>query len=227
MLSFDASGKFPQIDISCRRYERAEGSRRLKGFSISTEWRVAVISVWALLIAAGLGILLRYSNIPGILAQPSMEWPADAAIKPVAGRSTLLVFVHPQCPCSRASLGELARIIACCKDQIETTVFFSIPPGTPPDFRRSDLWDTAAAIPTVRVMADVNAMEARHFGARTSGQVLLYDRGRHLAFNGGITAFRGHSGDNDGRDAIESLLRGQHPRLRTTPVFGCALFGES
>jgi hypothetical protein len=120
----------------------------------------------------------------------------------------------------------LERIIACCKEQVQTTVFFSIPPGTPPDFGRTGLWDTATRIPTVRVVADSNATEARRFGARTSGQVLLYDRRRRLVFSGGITAFRGHSGDNDGRDAIVSVVRGETPGLRTTPVFGCALFGD-
>jgi len=120
----------------------------------------------------------------------------------------------------------LERIIASCKDQVQAAVFFSVPRGSPPDFSRTDLWNTATRIPTVRVLADSNATEARRFGARTSGQVLLYDCRRRLVFSGGITAFRGHSGDNDGRDAIVSVVRGQSPRFRTTPVFGCALFGD-
>ena len=175
---------------------------------------------------AGLDILLRYSNTPGAVAQPPLEWPAGAPIQPVSGQFTLIAFVHSQCPCSRASLGELERIIACCKEQVQTTVFFSIPTGTPPGFGQTDLWETATRIPTVRVLADSNATEARRFGARTSGQMLLYDRRRRLVFSGGITAFRGHSGDNDGRDAIVSVVRGETPRHRTTPVFGCALFGD-
>jgi hypothetical protein len=199
----------------------------LKGFSTSTGWRVGLVLAWAAVLAAGLGILLRYSNTPGQAAQPPAEWPAGAVVQPSQNQSTLLVFVHPQCPCSRASIGELAGIIASCKDQVRTTVFFSVPPGKSLDFTHTDLWASAASIPTVRVLADPDGAEARHFGVRTSGQVLLYDRRLRLAFNGGITAFRGHSGDNDGKDAVVSLLRGQQPRRHTTPVFGCALFGES
>ncbi len=56
---------------------------------------------------------------------------------------------------------------------------------------------------------------------------MIYDAAGQLAFEGGITSFRGHSGDNDGRDAIVALLRGQRPQRRATPVFGCALFEGS
>jgi len=190
-------------------------------------WILPAMMIWCLGIAAGSIILLRYSNTPSTPADPPKVWPSAAPVAASPQRSTLLLFVHPQCPCSRASLGELARIIACCKDQIDTTVLFCVPPHVPTGFERGDLWNSATHIPTIRVVVDANAAAAKRFGARTSGQALLYDRGGRLVFNGGITAFRGHSGDNDGRDAIVALLRGQKPRHRTTPVFGCALFGES
>jgi hypothetical protein len=121
----------------------------------------------------------------------------------------------------------LAQIIACCGKQVETTVFFYFPPDTGSEWAHTDLWESAASIPAVRVLADRDAAAARRFGARTSGQVLFYNARGRLAFNGGITASRGHSGDSAGRDAIVSLLRGEDPQRRTTPVFGCALFGES
>ncbi len=199
----------------------------LIGFSGPKRWVWLSIVLWGIGVAVGIVILLRYSNVPGAPAEPPAEWPAAAPVALSPRHSTLLVFVHPQCPCSRASIGELARIIAFCKDQVDTTVFFEVPPGAPAGFERGDLWNSAAAIPTIRVVADRNAAAARRFGARTSGQTLLYDRSGRLVFNGGITAFRGHSGDNDGRDAIVALLRGEKPRHRATPVFGCALFGES
>jgi hypothetical protein len=140
---------------------------------------------------------------------------------------TLLVFIHPQCPCSRASLGELARIIAAARDRVQTTVFFYVPPDSKEDWAHTDLWTSAASIPDVRVTADPDANIARQFGARTSGQTLLYDLHGNLAFSGGITAARGHSGDNDGRDSIVALLLGKTPRRSTTPVFGCGLFGDT
>jgi hypothetical protein len=44
-----------------------------------------------------------------------------------------------------------------------------------------------------------------------------------LLFAGGITAARGHAGDNAGRSAIETLLAGGRPGYDRTPVFGCPI----
>jgi hypothetical protein len=184
-------------------------------------------AVWLIAISIGMLILARYSTMPGQPASPPAEWPSGAPIQIASPRFTLAVFVHPQCPCSRATLGELQRIIACCRDRVETTVFFYQPPDTSDRWPHTDLWKSAAEIPTVRVLADRDAAAARRFGARTSGQTLLYDRDGRLVFKGGITAYRGHSGDNEGRAAIESFLLGGSSRRRSTPVFGCALFGVS
>jgi hypothetical protein len=88
------------------------------------------------------------------------------------------------------------------------------------------LWRDAAAIPGVHPIEDIDGGEIRKFGAATSGQVLLYDASGRLQFNGGITASRGHAGDNDGRDAVASLLRSGRAPLHTAFVFGCSLLGE-
>ena len=54
-------------------------------------------------------------------------------------------------------------------------------------------------------------------------------RGDMGLFAGGITASRGHSGDNAGRSVLVALLHGAGPRpggpvaRHTSPVFGCPL----
>ena len=188
--------------------------------------RVAMIAAWALAILVGATVVLTYSNTPGRAAAPPVEWPPEAPVPHAEGRASLVLFVHPQCPCSRASIGELDRLLASVHDRVQTTVFFYVPGDSSEDWAHTDLWKSAAAIPNVRVMADRDAGAARRFGARTSGQALLYDSKRRLVFSGGITAARGHSGDNDGRDTIVSLLLSGRARRRTTPVFGCALYGD-
>ena len=65
--------------------------------------------------------------------------------------------------------------------------------------------------------------EATRFGALTSGHVLLYGADAALLFSGGITASRGHVGENPGRSAIVTLLSGQRPERGRTPTFGCLL----
>lgn len=57
----------------------------------------------------------------------------------------------------------------------------------------------------------------------TSGQAVLYDASGNLVFSGDITGSWGREGTNAGREAIESILRGDEPSTRNTPVFGCVL----
>ena len=184
---------------------------------------VLMVALWVPAVGYGIRTLLQYANTPGRLATPPERWPAAAPVRPARARATMVVFAHPQCPCSRATIGELAEIMARCLGKVDTTVFFYVPADEKPGWARTDLWRSAAAIPGVHVMEDRDGAVARAFGASTSGQTLLYDAAAHLVFNGGITAARGHSGSNDGRDALVALLNAAVPRRRTTPVFGCSL----
>jgi hypothetical protein len=102
-------------------------------------------------------------------------------------------------------------------------VLFVKPEGAPAGWEKSDLWDKAAAIPDVRANWDIGGAEARLFHASTSGQVLVYSAQGRLLFRGGITASRGHSGDNAGRSAVVSALTGGSRSPARTFVFGCSL----
>jgi hypothetical protein len=93
-------------------------------------------------------------------------------------------------------------------------------------FTQTRLMRAAESIPGVHAIDDIDGAESRRFGAATSGQTLFYDAHGALMFNGGITASRGHAGDNYGRDAVLSLLETGTAARRTTPVFGCSLLGE-
>ena len=68
--------------------------------------------------------------------------------------------------------------------------------------------------------------EIKRFGAVTSGQTILYDADGNVEFSGGITLSRGHEGMSTGRSSIESILDGDEPKTRETPVFGCLLTSE-
>jgi hypothetical protein len=107
------------------------------------------------------------------------------------------------------------------------SVVFYIPPNAGPEWTDTELWRRARAIPGLRVVADVDGREARRFGARTSGEVLVYARDGTLAFEGGITCGRGQEGDNAGLRAAATALRGATGSPRDTPVFGCAILGPA
>lgn len=114
--------------------------------------------------------------------------------------------------------------MAKCDGHVAAHVFFLNPEKLPDEWTRTDLWKNAAAIPGVTVHADRDGREARLFGAESSGQVVLYNSQGKLLFAGGITASRGHAGDNAGEDAIVTMLTGKSSTTQSTPVFGCGLF---
>lgn len=191
---------------------------------------IAAVVLWVPAVAFGINVLWKYSTTPGDPANPPADWPVSAPIEQAKGRATLVMFAHPRCPCSRASLGELAIIMAHAKGQLDAAVFFYLPAHEASSWAKTDLWQSAADIPGVRVLEDPGAAAAQSFGAVTSGQTLLYGSSGRLLFKGGITAFRGHSGDNTGRDAVTAQLgegaSRSDARLVLTPVFGCSLRGE-
>lgn len=188
------------------------------------------VALWIPAVCYGISTLWKYSTTAGHPAQPPADWPRAASVERTAGRATLVMFAHPQCGCSRASLGELAIIMAHERGQVSASVFFYRPSAERPEWAKTDLWTTATAIPGVHVLEDPSGSVARSFGVFTSGQTLLYDSAGRLQFKGGITASRGHSGDNAGRSVITALLQGDALPAKafpvTTPVFGCSLRGE-
>jgi hypothetical protein len=136
---------------------------------------------------------------------------------------TLVMLAHPRCPCTRASIAELAKIMTAAQGRLHAYVLFLKPTSFPEQWEQTDLWQSAAAIPGVVVVSDEQGREAANFGARTSGKVLLYNAHGRLLFHGGITSSRGHEGDNEGEDAILSLLAEGVASVTTTAVYGCSL----
>ena len=182
------------------------------------------LGVWVAALGSGFTVLLRYASAPGAMdAVPQLAWPADSRLGRRAHRPTLVLFAHPHCPCSRASISELARLLPRLPDGLEAYVLFVRPDETSPDWDRTDLWRSAVAIPGVTVLEDEEGVEAERFHALTSGLTIVYDGEGRLLFRGGITSARGHEGDSFGRERIISLLTTGKADRNDSPVFGCAL----
>ena len=180
-----------------------------------------------MMIGAGLGLLWAYENTPGPAAPPPSHWPPDSSLQLDTDRATLIMVAHPHCPCTRASIGELARLMTQARGRLTAYALFVKPEGFHDDWEKTDLWQSAASIPGVSAVVDDGGGEARRFHAVTSGRTVLYDAGGRLLFSGGITGSRGHSGDNAGRSAIVSLLSTGEAERAETFVFGCPLFGAN
>ena len=106
-------------------------------------------------------------------------------------------------------------------NRVDAYVLFLHPEGLPESWPKTDTWMSASAIPGVHVIADPDGIEARHFGAETSGQTVVYDASGALVFHGGLTPARGHAGSSTSREQIATLVLGSEQRQ--APVFGCAM----
>jgi hypothetical protein len=133
------------------------------------------------------------------------------------------MFAHPRCPCTRASIGELAQIMAQAAGGLSAHVVFLKPEDAGADWQDTELQRSAAEIPGVSVSSDVAGVEGERFGAKTSGHTFLFAADGRLLFDGGITASRGHAGDNVGHNSIAALLNRDAAERTRTRVFGCSL----
>lgn len=179
--------------------------------------------VWALAIAAGLVVLWDYDAGPAPAGHPPTRWPRASRVPAPTSQPHLIVAAHPKCPCTRASIGELERLMTRARGLVDAYVLFYRPDNAADSWERSDLWTRAAAIPGVHVLRDDRGDEAARFGALASGQTMLYAVNGDLLFSGGITASRGHAGDNTGASAILALIEGSRTHPTVTPVYGCII----
>lgn len=182
------------------------------------------IAVWLLLVGVGAASILRYANTPGRETNPPAQWPETTRISPGKTLPTLVMFAHPRCPCTYASLDELAQVAADCPGHFDAQVWFIKPPETDNNWTNTTLWRKAVSIPGVTVHCDDNGLETARFHAETSGQTVLYDLSGRLLFHGGITGSRGHTGDNPAQLALETLLKKEISHPIESTVYGCSLF---
>jgi hypothetical protein len=180
---------------------------------------------WVGSIAFGMRVLARYESTPGKVGSVPVKFPQDAALTLAADRPTLIMLAHPRCPCTRASLAELAQVMAELQGKVQAYVVFSRPGESGADWNETGLWNSAAAIPGVVPVGDDDGVETRRFGAETSGHTVVFGSNGRLLFSGGITQARGHEGANAGESAIVSLVKNGSGQRRSTPVFGCPLVG--
>jgi hypothetical protein len=184
-------------------------------------------ALWVAGVAAGARSVWTYQTTPGEAADSPGRWPSTSVLPAPAGRPMLLLIAHPHCPCTRATVAELSRLMARLGDRVATHVLVYRPREFAPGWERTDVWSAAERIPGVSVHVDVDGAEAARFGAATSGQVLLYDAGGRRRFSGGITNARGHVGESPAQEQIAAVVEGRAADEAAARVFGCALAGPA
>lgn len=187
----------------------------------------AWVALWLLATGGGFALLNVYASTPGPDASGPSAWPSESRLALDSDKPTLLLFLHPLCPCSKATLEEFSRLLASHQDDVTARIVFVQPAGLPAERVQGSLWREAARLPGVDLQVDEEGREAGLFGATTSGCAQLFAPSGELLFSGGITISRGHAGDNPGQDSLAALLMGHTPQVRLTPVFGCSLLSDA
>ena len=186
------------------------------------------IGLWGVATAGGLYTIAAH----GAAAGKPAEAPATLAASfrqtglGQTGRATLVITAHPACPCTRATLHQLERVLTSTRETAAPADVVILFAGTQHDRVATDLRSLAERIKGARIIDDPNREIAKLLGAHTSGTVLFYDARGALKFSGGITPSRGHEGDSAGADAIRALLNDTSGVSRA-PVYGCSLNSKS
>lgn len=184
--------------------------------------------LWLLSAICGMALLVDYSTTKGSSTQlEKKQWPINSRIERDI-HPTLVMFVHPFCPCSQASIGELERLMPFLKDKVNVNVVFislkNMKGATATEWKQTHLYKVASKIPGVNILRDDNETEAQLFGAETSGHTAFFDHKGKLIFTGGLTPARGHMGDTIGRTAILGWIQNnKNDLLVESSIFGCAL----
>jgi len=181
--------------------------------------------VWLALVVYGFQALLAYGAKPGPQVSPQCTWPTQSSMHLNVDSYTLVMFLHPQCPCSNATVSELSLLLTHCRN-IKANVLFIRPKEFAPGWEKTALWSRVSNIPGAQAIVDVDGRERSLFAAETSGQCALYDKDGRLRFSGGITGSRGHEGDNRGLSQIEAIVDhqdGMGDSITRGPTFGCPL----
>jgi hypothetical protein len=179
---------------------------------------------------AGMVALAAFDNAPGAASTSPALWPRLTGLDRSTAGPQLLAFAHPYCSCTTATISELGTLFASLPLQNAPAVTFVVyRPGSAAGWSWKTLKDRASVLAHSRFVWDDGGLEARRFGATTSGMVLLYSSAGQLQFQGGITGSRGHEGDNYGLDTLRMALRHMPNAMAVrgpisrSRVFGCAL----
>lgn len=215
--------------LARRRVDNMRTQSRLRTGALHVAWAMA-IACWSLSVVGLMWWFTDYefSTYEEHTGTAVTHWPSGTALQLSSDRPTLVIFVHPKCPCTRASLRELRRLLETSTvteaELPDVVVVANQPQGVGAAWSDTDTVRDAELLPRATMFADVGGEESERFGAVTSGAVMLFDTAGKRLFAGGVTTSRGHEGDSTGCVMLRQLLK--HETLAeaaTLPTFGCKL----
>lgn len=195
-------------------------SKLLRSIRLRNALLVAAAALWLGAIGVGGFAMLNHAYSAGPAVEVDEQWPAGDTIPWTRSSPVVVMMVHPNCPCSVASMEQLDRLLAASPGRVEAFAVFRS--STTPN-QRGAVRRHAERIPGLRVIDDVNGRVASLFDARTSGETFMFGTDGALLFHGGLTPSRGHAGAGTGHDALLAILHGRTPAVSSAPAFGCSI----
>lgn len=179
--------------------------------------------LWIATVLAGFASLTAFAARPAQTAAASKQWPSGTILKRAENKPTLVLFVHPRCGCSRATLSQLEQMLPRIQNKAQIIVDVYYPGNQREEWAHTPFIAAAQGLPGVQFHYDKDGREATLFNARASGETMFFSQDGQRKFQGGLTPLRGHVGDSIGEQAILDLAEGRTPQVDGSKVFGCQL----
>jgi hypothetical protein len=178
---------------------------------------------WIGIAIVGWAALLSHTYQPARTADAVESWPESKLSMPSTADYRIVIFAHPYCPCTRATLNKLDESLTRLPGNTAVCVIFATVGLDLKKVADSPTVSFARQLKGVDVRMDDSGDEVRRFRATVSGEVFAFDRQGQRIFHGGITAGRGHHGDSVGQQQLERLVCGLSHEVCEAPIFGCKL----
>jgi len=200
--------------------------------TLKSSWLInGMTAVWLVLSVSGICAFWNYTFVSAELSHTQNMLPSETDLSPDFEHSLLLVFVHPKCACTIATLEELKTLWSrLSQRRVAPMPALTFVVRTPEELSG---WDETPIVRMCREFAgghvyfDANGVETRRFGITTSGTLALYGSHENLLYIGGITQSRGHRGPSAGSEQLFRALETGRACTSNVPVFGCLMFSGS
>ncbi|WP_436715305.1 RedB [Roseiconus lacunae] len=176
--------------------------------------------------AAGFFMLTDYSTRPAIASPIHPSGAIRSVLEEFHSDPdtvSILLFYHPQCPCTVAAIRSLQRAVPLLKSPVSVYAFAFYPLSEAESWIESDGTDLLRQIEGAKVVADPDGETAKLIGITTSGHCLVFEDERGIVFSGGINPLRSHEGDCPSLAQLIHCVNDASEPYTSWPIFGCTL----
>jgi len=144
--------------------------------------------LWFVLGLLAIGGVGRYASVAGPNGRLVDTCPSAIDLTADARRPTPVIFLHPHCSCSCATLNELTRGLVMVREQPQIIVVVSHPADADGAvWCEGSLWRACTTIGDVQRILDPGGALADAFGATTSGHCIVVGTTGRIGYAGGVT----------------------------------------